>query len=219
MRARVIRGSTEGQPWSGPALDSSVRTASPVGGQFRSAEGPQTSQSQVSEFEQGHEEGLAKGYEEGLEMAAAQVAQNLQVLTNLTAYVREPLSILDDQVDDELVRFVLAITRQVVRREVSVDPQQIVAVVREARAALVDVRGSLRIALHPEEAALVRKMFTSDESLAGIAIEENPSISRGGCTLSSDTSFVDAQVESRIAQIAVALLGDERSTRADNAGG
>lgn len=217
MRARVIRGSTEGQPWSGPALDSPVRTASPVGGQFRSAEGPKTSQ--VTEFEQGHEEGLAKGYEEGLEMAAAQVAQNLQVLTKLTAYVREPLAALDDQVDDELVRFVLAITRQVVRREVSVDPQQIVAVVREARAALVDVRGSLRIALHPEEAVLVREMFTSDESLAGIAIEEDPSISRGGCTLNSDTSFVDAQVESRIAQIAVDLLGDERSSRAENAGG
>ena len=216
-RARVIRGSGNGERWAGPALDSPVRTSSPVGGQFRAAENAQDSA--AAEFKQGHEEGFAKGYEEGLRAAQAQAQQNLQVLANLTAYVREPLAVLEEQVDDELVRLVLAITRQVVRREVRTDPQQIAAVVREARAALDDVRGNLRIALHPEEAALVRGMFSADESLGGIVIEEDPSITRGGCTLSSDVSFIDARVESRIAQIAVDLLGDERAPKPEKADG
>jgi flagellar assembly protein FliH len=214
-RSRVIRASADGTRWAGPALDLAQRTASPVGGQFRASDSPKPA-AEV-ESEQRHEDGFAKGYEEGLQAAQQQMAQNLAVMTNLTAYLREPISVLNEQVDDELVRLVLAITRQVVRREVRTDPQQIAAVVREARGALNDVRGTLRISLHPEEAALVRAMFTPDESLAGIVVEEDPSITRGGCTLSSDASFVDARMEARIAQIAVGLLGDEREPRAEQA--
>ena len=124
---------------------------------------------------------------------------------------------LDEQVDQELARLAMAIARQVVRRELSSDPQQIVAVVREARSALSDVRGRLRIALHPDEAPVVRGMFSEDESLSGIEVDEDPAIARGGCTLTTDVSFVDAQVETRLARLAVQLLGDERADGDDEA--
>ncbi|MFT5174990.1 MAG: flagellar assembly protein FliH [Gammaproteobacteria bacterium] len=212
MRARVIRGSTDGERWAGPALDSSVRTASPIGGQFRSAGEPLVDATITVDPD--YEDGFAKGFAQGMQLAQTQTSENLKVLAQLTAYVREPMAMLDEQVDDELVRLVLAIARQVVRREVRTDPQQIVAVVREACGALDDVRGNLRIALHPDEARLVRAMFTAEESLAAIVVEEDPSITRGGCTVKSEISFVDAQVEARIARIAVDLLGDERTSPA-----
>jgi flagellar assembly protein FliH len=77
------------------------------------------------------------------------------------------------------------------------------------------VAGPLRIGVHPDDAGLVRRMFTEDEELSKVRVEEDPSLSRGGCTLATDHSFIDATVETRIARLAVQLLGDERGAQAD----
>lgn len=209
MRARVIRAPrAEGERWSAPALQSG---AAPARDRHEFAPSASSGNADVSEYKHGREEGFASGYEDGLEAARAELSASLATLAALTAGVREPMAKLDEQVDQELARLAMAIARQVVRRELSSDPQQIVAVVREARAALSDVRGRLRIALHPDEAPVVRGMFSEDESLSGIEVAEDPAIARGGCTLTTDVSFVDAQVETRLARLAVQLLGDERA--------
>lgn len=218
MRPRVIRPTgASAERWAAPALRAGAADAA----RGRAAPGPgfapdtRGGTAAVDEdYRQGREEGFARGHAEGLEAARAETAATLAALSALAGNLLEPLARLDEQVDDELARLALAVARQVVRRELTSDPQQIAAVVREARGALNDVRGRLRIALHPDEAPLVRRLFSDDETLAGVDVEEDPSITRGGCTLSTDVSFVDATVETRIARIAVQLLGDERQ-RAD----
>jgi len=215
MRARVIRAPrADGERWSAPALRAG---AAPARDLREFAPSSSSGDADAPEYKQGREEGFASGYEEGLQAARAELSTGLATLAALTAGVREPMAKLDEQVDQELARLAMAIARQVVRRELSSDPQQIVAVVREARSALSDVRGRLRIALHPDEAPVVRGMFSEDESLSGIEVAEDPAIARGGCTLTTDVSFVDAQVETRLARLAVQLLGDERADGDDEA--
>ena len=214
MRARVIRGSKEGERWTAPALDAADFVASAVVESFRrncDVHDDPVVESKT-EFIQGREEGFAQGLQEGKQQAMSLMQEQLRTLSQITAYAREPLALIDERIDDELVRLVICIARQVIRREVSINPEQTVAVVREARAVLSDVQGNLTIALHPDEAAFVREIFSGDESLSGVVVEEDPSITRGGCTLNTEISFVDAKIESRIAQVAVELLGDERGT-------
>jgi len=201
MRARVVRpGNVAGmQPWQAPALGAAAAA---------------THAADAQEVRRGYDDGFASGYEEGLRAAEEEMRASVGAIGALTETLRAPVAKLEEHVDDELVRLTLAIARQVIRRELRSDPEQIAAVVREARASLVTVQGTVRIALHPDDAPLVRRMFSDDETLAGVQVHEDPVVSRGGCTVTTDTAFVDASVETRIARIAVQLLGDEREAGA-----
>ena len=201
MRTRVVRpASAQGvQPWRAPAL-----------GDPPSAEPAADAQ----EARRGYDDGFARGYEEGLRAAEAEMNASVRAIAALTESLRAPVAKLEEHVDDELVRLTLAIARQVIRRELRSDPDQIAAVVKEARASLATVQGTVRIGLHPDDAPLVRRMFSDDEGLAGLQVVEDPVLSRGGCTVTTDTAFVDATVETRVARIAVQLLGDEREAGA-----
>jgi len=201
MRARVVRPASAAgvQPWRAPALGGESDTAPAADAQ---------------EVRRGYDDGFARGYEEGLRAAEEEMHASVRAIAALTESLRAPVAKLEEHVDDELVRLTLAIARQVIRRELRSDPDQIAAVVKEARASLASVQGAVRIGLHPDDAPLVRRMFSDDDALAGVQVLEDPIVSRGGCTVTTDTAFVDATVETRVARIAVQLLGDEREAGA-----
>ncbi len=159
----------------------------------------------------GYEDGFDQGYQAGREAAREQMQKSVDSLAMLLETIQQPLADIDGQVENELVQLAMAIAGQVIRRELRTDPDQIAAVVKEARRSLAEITGSLRIGLHPSDAPWVRSMFSEDKELDGIVIEEDISLSPGGCTLSTRTSFVDARLETRIAKIAVQLLGDHRT--------
>ena len=186
MRTRVVRpASADGvQPWRAPALGV-AQAAAPA--------------PDAQEERRGYEDGFARGYEEGLRAAEGEMSASVRAIAALTESLRAPVAKLEEHVDDELVRLTLAIARQVIRRELRSDPDQIAAVVKEARSSLASVQGAVRIALHPDDAPLVRRMFSDDEALTGVQVVEDPVISRGGCTVTTDTAFVDATVETRVA--------------------
>ncbi len=163
----------------------------------------------------GYEDGFEQGYQAGLDAARVQMQASVEQFAQLLETVQKPLAEIDAKVEDELVRLAMAVAGQVIRRELRTDRDQIAAVVKDARRSLAQVTGDLRIGLHPDDAPLVRSMFSENKELDGIIIEEDISLSPGGCTLSTNSSFVDATVETRIAKLAVQLLGDDRSPEQD----
>lgn len=155
-------------------------------------------------FEQGKRDGLAAGQKE----IDAQVSHLKQVMQGLS----EPLKAVDEQVEEELISLAMAVARQIIRREVLQDPEQIIAVVREAMGELPSAARNVRIHLHPEDAALVREAFnTEEEETAPWKIVEDMVLSRGGCRIESDTSRIDASVEKRLNAVLVELMGGSRS--------
>ncbi|MCG8429176.1 MAG: flagellar assembly protein FliH [Chromatiales bacterium] len=165
-------------------------------------------------FEQGKAEGFDFGHKEGLEQARG----DAQALTNqfdqLMQTLESPLKILDDQVEQSLVDLVISMVRQLVRREMKIDPGQIIGVVREALSILPIASRNVRVVLHPEDAVMVRKVYEMTENEMGWEIIEDPVLARGGCRVVTETSQVDATLESRLAALIAPLLGDERETEA-----
>jgi len=159
----------------------------------------------------GYEDGFEQGYQAGQERARQQMQPSVDHLQQLLETVQVPLATIDEQVEVELVRLTLSIAAQVIRRELRTDPDQIAAVIKAARRALAEVTGRLKIGLHPDDAVLIRSMYGQNNELDGIEIEEDISLTPGGCTLSTQTSFVDARLETRIGKLAAQLLGDDRS--------
>ena len=105
----------------------------------------------------------------------------------------------------------IAVAGQLIRRELKQDPGEIVAVVREAIAALPSNSRRVQIALHPEDAQLVRERLAlaeSDQRAWGVA--EDPTLTRGGCRVTTEHSRIDASVEKRLAAVIARMMGGER---------
>jgi flagellar assembly protein FliH len=162
-------------------------------------------------FERGRAEGFRFGHHEALEAARTQIAERIALLDEMLGSLAAPFRRLDDQVEREVVSLVVAIVRQLVRREVRTDPGQIVGVVREALAILPVASRNVRVVLNPEDAALVRQVYALSDSEVTWKIVEDPVVARGGCRVVTDASQVDATLESRLAALIAPLLAAGRS--------
>ena len=162
-------------------------------------------------FEKGKQEGFAYGHKEGLAQAGQQLQQYTKRLEQLLDCLSEPLRELDNRVEQELLKLVIAIVRQLVRREVKSDPNMIVGVIREALSILPVASRNVRLLLHPDDADLIREVYALADTEVGWSLVEDPVIVRGGCKVVTDSSQIDATLDSRLASLIAPLLASARS--------
>jgi flagellar assembly protein FliH len=165
-------------------------------------------------YERGSADGFRFGHQQGLEAARTDIAEWVGRLDDLVSALDQPFRNLDDQVEREVVSLVVAMVRQLVRREVKTDPGQIVGVVREALSILPVASRNIQVLLHPEDAALVREVYALSAADLNWRVVEDPVIARGGCRVHTETSQVDATLESRLAALIAPLLAAGRSADA-----
>jgi flagellar assembly protein FliH len=163
-------------------------------------------QGKMHGFQQGFDEGSKKGYEDNLHLLQSQAT----ILVSLMESLSEPFKRLDEEVEKELVKLVIGIATQMIRREIKLDPGQIVGVVRETINVLPLGSQKISLKLHPEDAELVRSTLALDEMSPSWGIVEDPLITRGGCEVDTDISHVDATVGHRLAAVIATLLGGDR---------
>lgn len=168
--------------------------------------------------ERAYQEAFAKGREAGMAAARAETQQQLDRLKQQVARLEAvlnllgaPLRDLDAQVEEQLVGLALTVAKQLVRRELRIDPAQVIAVIRETVSLLPMAARDVRVHLHPEDAAIVRERLASPAADRAWTIIEDPIMTRGGCRVTTDTASIDARLESRMAAAMSAVLGDERS--------
>ncbi len=162
-------------------------------------------------FDKGKQEGFEYGHREGLTQAKQQLRQYTNQLELLLTTFAEPLHELDNRVEQELLKLVIAIVRQLVRREVKSDPNLIVGVVREALSILPVASRNVRLLLHPEDADLIREVYALADAEVGWSLIEDPVITRGGCKVVTENSQIDATLDSRLASLIAPLLAGART--------
>jgi len=158
----------------------------------------------------GLEEGRSRGYQEGVEQAKAELETRASRLEGLLQSLARPLEALDGQLEEHLVVLAMSVAKHLVRRELKSDPGQVIAVVREAVSVLPVASETLRLHLHPEDAALVREMLSLNGADGPWQILEDPVLTRGGCRVATEISQVDATVENRVARVVAKVMGEER---------
>ncbi len=159
---------------------------------------------------EGYEAGYAAGKTEGLEAGRTEMEQARDRFTQLIDCLDEPLVRMDEQVEEELVALVIALARQLIRRELHTQPGEIVALVRETLGLLPVSARRVTLHLYPDDAELVRSSLHVDENLPRWKIAESPALTPGGCQISTENSFIDATVEKRLTKAINQLMGGER---------
>lgn len=157
-------------------------------------------------YSQGFDEGSRQGYEENVQAMQKKTAQFTRLLESLS----QPFKALDAEVEKELVSLAIGIAAQIIRREIKLDPGQVIAAVREAKKVLPLSSQKISLHLHPEDAELVRSALSLDEMSRAWGIVEDPLITRGGCKVDTEVSHIDATVEARLAAVIATIFGGER---------
>ncbi len=165
---------------------------------------------QQAAYEEGFRIGREDGNRVGNEEARASYAEQTQCFERLVGGLAEPFAELDDAVVQSVADLAILIARHLVRRELKTEPGEIVAVVREALGCLPAATRNPSLRVNPEDLDIVNQALGVDGGERAWRLEADPLISRGGCTVETDSSFVDATIEARIAAIASQMLGGER---------
>lgn len=163
-------------------------------------------------FQMGRDEGRSKGYAEGHEKALSEYRDKSDTLQKVMLNLHSPLGEIDQTVEQTMADMIGLVSRHIVRRELRIDEGEIVGAVREAMGMLPLGARHPHIYLNPEDIEIVREALSLGEEERKWKLESDPLISRGGCMVETQASFIDATIESRLSALIASMLGGERGT-------
>lgn len=209
----------DARQWLPPNVGARERLSQGTAEQFLTPQAPPTAAELESiqkeayreGYDKGKQEGFEFGHKEGLAQAHEQMQQLAVKMEQLFEGFSEPLRELDNRVEKELLSLVIAIVRQLIRREVKSDPNLVIGVIREALSILPVSSQNVRLLVHPEDAGLIREVYALGETDIGWKLVEDPVVNRGGCKVVTETSQIDATLDSRLASLIAPLLAGARA--------
>jgi len=154
--------------------------------------------------QQAYQEGFAAGMKDG-RAEGQSVAQQMQALMT---ELHQSMQQFEITMAQEIMALALDIARQMVRSALAVNPELVLAVVREAIESLPQVNQNPTLILHPEDAQLVRDMLSHEYQENVWRVVDDPLMERGGCRVETGTAEIDANMESRWQRIVAALGSD-----------
>lgn len=157
-----------------------------------------------AELESARQEAFQKGAEEGRRQTAAQMESSLARLARSIEEIAGLKPRLRAEAERELVTIALAIARRILRRELHVDPDAVLGLVKAAleKAALREVT---EIRLHPAHAAAVRAHLARIGAPQGIRIHEEASLEPGAAIVETARGAIDASLETQLDEISRGL--------------
>ena len=184
--------------WQTPAIDGSGDNGFLTAGRLQEMQ------------EQAWNEAYEVGRKAGLDAGAQECRERVTRFDQLLHALARPFDDLDQSVEKQLVELAMAVAAQLFRREIEIDPTHVVGVVRDAIKLLPIATRDVQVSLHPDDASLVRELLRGDEDDRVWKIVEDPLLSRGGCLVTSESSRIDAQAETRLDNTIRAISGDAR---------
>lgn len=214
--------------WMPPSIDKAGHLVQAVAREERRPTTPKTHDQQVEAgyeeglnkgrlegLSEGKKEGLAQGLSEGTEKGMAQgllnaqqqVDEKLASVDELMTHLSHALNDQDYLLEQALLNVVTEVSRTVVGRELQIDSQHILQVVRQALSALPPSRDNVRIFVNPADVAVLNEAKErGGESWRALPDE---TLSKGGCRVETDQSLVDFTVERRFSAMVEQLLSKQ----------
>lgn len=161
---------------------------------------------ELAEIEaQARAEGFAAGHVEGLAAAQVDIRKQRAQLEALFEAAARPLQALDEQTEQALASLAMLVARRVLAGELRMAPELVLRAVQQAVAAVPTAGQGFRVHVHPQDLPLLQAAATTDSHWDCVA---DPQLVRGDCVVESARSHLDARVETRLAAVIDAVLGE-----------
>lgn len=165
-------------------------------------------------YDQGFAEGLAQGHGQAMLEAQEQVNAFLnnqgqdtaRQLAALVASAQEQLDAAEQVAARGMLELACELARQVLRHEISTNPNALLPVIREALTPLIADSKSTVLKLHPLDMDMLEDVLRAEYPGLPLTLLADATITRGGCQIQSAGTQIDGTLEKRWAR-AVGQLG------------
>ena len=144
----------------------------------------------------GFNQGRIEGQQKGKDNIDAQLNSLIAPLGALQALLEEGHNQQILQQQSLILDLVRRVSLQVIRCELTLQPQQILALIEETLAALPD--DPTKVKIHLEPSAVEKLKELAADKVKSWSLVADASISAGGCRIVSETADADASVETRL---------------------
>jgi len=175
--------------------------------------------------QKGHAEGFAEGFAQGQANAILQGERQMQAYMDgrgresaaqfglLLQSTQEQLAQSQQVMARGVLELACEVARQVLRHELSVNPNVVLPVVREGLALLADDSKSAVVRLNPLDLDVLEDTLQTEFSGLSLTLTPDSSIDPGGCRISSAGAVIEGDLHTRwrraIAKLGLELEWDE----------
>jgi flagellar assembly protein FliH len=157
-------------------------------------------------FEQGRAHAIVEAEKKVLDYARGQGAETAQRFARLVESAEQQLGDSQQVMAKGILELACALARQVLRHELSVNPNVLQPVIREALAVMsVDTKSAV-VRMHPVDVEVLQEALESEFAGMSLALVADAGIKPGGCVITSAGTVVDGTLDTRWRR-AVANLG------------
>jgi flagellar assembly protein FliH len=128
-----------------------------------------------------------------LEPAIRRFAESVQELIAARPRARR-------EAEEDIVMLAVAIARKLLHREIAVDPDSLLGLVKAAMQR-IDAREISRIRVNPDDARSLDEALNGPASIRRIEISLDPSLERGAAILETSRGNLDASVDTQLKEI------------------
>ena len=149
----------------------------------------------------GFAEGREAGYAEGMKAARANAERMARLADAYDAALRQT----EEGLAQDILDLSLTVARQIVRTNLAVRPELLLAVISEAMAMVPSHHGHPSLVLHPSDAAMLHEALGQQIAHTGWRVVEDAALQRGDLRVESTNAELDATLKSRWAAVADAI--------------
>lgn len=154
-------------------------------------------------------EGYATGLEEGRKTGLAETENALQEallpLQKIAETFNEALVTADEAIAQDVLDLALDLAKAMLKNALSVQPELILPIVKEAIHYLPSLKQPAILTLHPADASIVKDQIGEDLTKSGWRVVSDIQIDRGGCRVETASNQIDATTTTRWLRIAESL--------------
>jgi flagellar assembly protein FliH len=159
--------------------------------------------------EQAYQRGLADGREKGMidaentwhTLAEKKIEPLLISLQEMLLQLNNIRKETYQKIEKEVVELALAIAKQVICQEITIDRDIVVCVAREALAKVEDP-GKVKIKMNPSDLKFIKEtrsqLSNLIENIENVTLEAAENIQSGGCIIETDLGEIDARIEKQL---------------------
>jgi flagellar assembly protein FliH len=151
-------------------------------------------------MEEAFERGRREGRLEGERAALAQLDPVISRLSRAIAEVASSGAALRREAEEDVVKLAVAIARRILNRELSLDPEAVLGLVRVALER-VDANEVHRVRVHPEDAPRIAAELEAMSLAEKIGVVADSTLERGAVLLETRRGTLDASLSTQLAEI------------------
>lgn len=206
---------TDVAQWQFGAIDTAAQLLqAQVQARQAQAEQVESAAQQQQAYQEGYAAGVAQGklqaeqalQEQMRDFLAKQADEAAQQLARLFESAQRQLQEAEQTMAQGLLALACEVARQVLRRELALDTQAVLPVLKEAMSLLQAEHKTVVVKLHPSDLAALQELIQTEFSGLGLTLRADAALQPGDCVLESAGTVVDGTVHKRW-QRAVATLG------------